>query len=235
MNNMFILNGRLGEDKKYGYVTCRNSSCIDYFISNVSMFEYLRNLYVDDFCPLLSDVHNPLVLQMHSKTQTTETSLSEEQIVKDKLWDRQCPDVFVDSIDMLKLCEIESKLDNLIDNKSFDNYNLDIIVQDIASLYIDSAQKAFGKQPAKSNKNNYKSKRKPWYGKDCDNARKIFNKAKTRFRLSKTQTNHSRMKQKGKTYKRLIHKHYRRYVNKNAEKIKKPQINRPQKILAIHK
>ena len=82
---------------------------------------------------------------------------------------------------MLKLSEIESKLDNLIDNKSNDNDNIDIIVQDIANLYIESAQRAFGKQFVKSNKNNYKPKRKPWYGKDCDNARKIFNKGKTVF------------------------------------------------------
>ena len=161
-NNMFILNGRLGEDKVHGHTTCRNSSCIDYFISNVYMFEYLRNLYVDDFCPLLSDVHNPLVIKMQLKPKTTETSLSkEEQIVKDKLWDRRCPDLFVDSIDMLKLCEIESKLDNLIDNKAIDNVNIDIIVQDIANLYIESAQRAFGKQFVKSNKSNYKPKRKP--------------------------------------------------------------------------
>ena len=131
----------------------------------------------------MSDVHNPLVIKMQLKPKTTETSLSkEEQIVKDKLWDRRCPDLFVDSIDMLKLCEIESNLDNLTDNQAIDNDNLGIIVQDIANLYIESAQRAFGKQFVKSNENNYKPKRKPWYGKDCDNARKIFNKAKNRFR-----------------------------------------------------
>lgn len=229
-NNMFILNGRFGEDKLHGHTTCRNSSCIDYFISNVLMFEHLCNLYVDAFCPLLSDVHNPLVLKMQLKTKTTEPSLSkEEQIMRDKLWDRRYPDLFVDSIDMLKLCEIESNLDNLIDNNSFDNYNIDIIVQDIANLYIESAQKAFGKQPVKSNKNNYKSKRKPWYGKECDKARKIFNKAKNRFRLSKTLADRSYMKQKGKAYKRLIHKHYRRYVNKNAEQLKNLKSTDPKK------
>ena len=128
-NNMFILNDRLGEDKVHGHTTCRNSIRIEYFISNVYMFGYLRHLYVDDFCPLLSDVHNPLVIKMQLKAKTTETSLSkEEQKVKDKLWDRRCPDLFIDSIDMLKLCEIESKLDNLIDNKSIDNDNIDRIV-----------------------------------------------------------------------------------------------------------
>ena len=37
------------------------------------------------------------------------------------------------------------------------------------------------------------------------------------------------MKQKGKTYKRLIHKHYRRYVNKNAEKLKNLKSTDPKK------
>lgn len=157
-NNWYILNGRLGEDKLYGNTTCRNSSCIDYFISNVNMFEYSHTLFVDNFCPLLSDVHNPILFKMRLKTAAFETPLSaEEEILKDKLWDRNFPDQFVDSIDVLKLCEIESKLDNFIENKSFEQINIDLIVQDLANLFIESSRKAYGTQSENSEYTQLKS------------------------------------------------------------------------------
>ena len=61
------------------------------------------------------------------------------------MWNNDCPEKFVDAIDILKLSEIESKLDNLITN-DFSKSELDLIVHDISRLFLDSAQTAFGEK-----------------------------------------------------------------------------------------
>lgn len=227
-NNFYILNGRLGKEHQYGRTTCRNASCIDYFISNNSMFEYLYDMSVDDFCPLLSDVHNPVLLTLSFKHKTFVTIPPIDENAPEgnycKLWDRCNPDKFVDCIDMLKLCEVESKLDNFIDSSSIEKLDVDLIVQEISSLFTDSSQKAYGTQYSenstkfKPNKN--RPKNKPWFGKDCDTARKDFHTAKNRFNNLRTNTNKQNMKLKGNSFKRITRMHYRRYINKNANKIK---------------
>ena len=45
-----------------------------------------------------------------------------------KLWDRHHPDLFVDSIDMLKQCEIESNLNRLQENNDINISDVDLIV-----------------------------------------------------------------------------------------------------------
>ena len=65
-NSFYILNGRLGSDKNRGATTCRSASTADYFICDTKLFPFTVNLYmyVDNYCPLLSDVHNPVILEI---------------------------------------------------------------------------------------------------------------------------------------------------------------------------
>lgn len=233
-NNFFILNGRLGYDKSVGGTTCRGVSCIDYFLSNVSVFNYCRNLCVEEFCPLLSDVHNPVSLKLSLKENNFVGTPSVENEIKTKagvkMWDNDCPEKVVDSIDILKLCEIESKLDNLI-TYDFGKSELDLIVLDISRLFLDSAQTAFGDKfrPQPRKNSTYKNNSQPWYGRECKEAQKEFIKAKNRYRGSKTDTNKLNMKTKGKYYRRINHVHYRRHVNSNANKIKSLKSSNPKK------
>ena len=67
-NNFYILIGGLGDDRTQGGTTCRNVSCIDYFVCNVNRFEFCCNLYVDEVFPLLSDVHSPISLKVCFKS-----------------------------------------------------------------------------------------------------------------------------------------------------------------------
>ena len=65
-NNMYILNGRVGEDRHVGIFTCKNSSVVDYCIGTSSPLGL-----VDDFCvlecsSLFSDVHFPLSITLRS-------------------------------------------------------------------------------------------------------------------------------------------------------------------------
>lgn len=61
-NNIFIVNGRIGEDK----LTCKNSSTVDYVICSVLMFKLFENFYIHNFCNLYSDVHCPITFELKS-------------------------------------------------------------------------------------------------------------------------------------------------------------------------
>ena len=220
-NIFYILNGRLGYDKSVGGTTCRGISCIDYFLSNVSIFNYCSNFCVEEFCPLLSDVHKPVSLKLVLKENSFITSPSKENEINTKAdvisWNNDCAEKFVDAIDILMLREIESKLDNLITN-DFSKSGLDQIVHDIPRLFLDSAQTAFGEKliPQHRKYSTTKNNSQPWYGRECKDARKEFIKAKNRYRGSKTDTNKFNMKTKGTYYRRVNHVHYRRHVDNNA-------------------
>ena len=66
-NNMYILNGCVGEDRHVGIITCKNSSVVDYCIGTNS-----RLGLGDDFCvlevsSLFSHVHCPLSITLRSE------------------------------------------------------------------------------------------------------------------------------------------------------------------------
>ncbi|MEW8544141.1 MAG: reverse transcriptase family protein, partial [Candidatus Thiodiazotropha sp.] len=108
---------------------------------------------------------------------------------------------------------------------------MDSIVNDISSLFLDSAQTAYGKKsrPYSDKNSTIKSNSQPWYGRECMEARKEFIKAKNRYSGCKTQVNKQNMKAKGKHYRRVNHIHYRRHINNNANKIKSLKFSNPKK------
>jgi hypothetical protein len=49
-NNLFIVNGRIGDDKtESGKLTCKNSSVVDYCICTCSFLQFVYNFKVLDF------------------------------------------------------------------------------------------------------------------------------------------------------------------------------------------
>ena len=64
MHDLFICNGRCGDDRDIGHFTCKNASVVDYSVMSAELFEYVANFEVDIFDPFLSDVHNPICLSL---------------------------------------------------------------------------------------------------------------------------------------------------------------------------
>ena len=95
---------------------------------------------------------------------------TDETVRNIKLWDSEHPENFVDSIDILKLGEMENSLDSLISLNICEQSDLDSIVQDISQLFTESAYTAYGEKfiPCNINIKNQpnssgKSLGKPWY------------------------------------------------------------------------
>ena len=59
-NDVFILNGRIGEDKDIGKFTCTNVGVVDYIIASPEYLKHITNFQVLKFSKLLSDVHCPI-------------------------------------------------------------------------------------------------------------------------------------------------------------------------------
>ena len=57
-NNIYIANGRVGNDKNIGKVTSKESnSTVDYFIIASELFPFITEFGIIDFDPLFSDIH----------------------------------------------------------------------------------------------------------------------------------------------------------------------------------
>jgi hypothetical protein len=59
-NDVFILNGRIGEDKDIGKFTCKNVGVVDYIIASPEYLKHITNFQVLKFSKLHSDVHCPI-------------------------------------------------------------------------------------------------------------------------------------------------------------------------------
>ena len=64
-NNMYILNGRVGEDRHVGKFTCKNSSVVDYCIGTSGLLGLVDDFCVLEFCSLFSIVHYLLHLDLN--------------------------------------------------------------------------------------------------------------------------------------------------------------------------
>ena len=68
-NDLFIINGRIENDKVIGKLTCKNSSVVDYGISSVDFFKHIANFSICQFSKLFSDVHSPISLSLKSENK----------------------------------------------------------------------------------------------------------------------------------------------------------------------
>ena len=73
-NNLFIVNGRIGDDYlESGRLTCRNSSVVDYYICSPCFFEYVCNFKVVDLSRLMSI---PLLLQLFNLMKKPQATIN---------------------------------------------------------------------------------------------------------------------------------------------------------------
>ena len=57
---VLLLNGRVGEDRHEGRLTCKNLSTVDYCLCSVKLLKCVNNFRILEFSSLYSDVHSPL-------------------------------------------------------------------------------------------------------------------------------------------------------------------------------
>jgi hypothetical protein len=74
-NNIFICNGRIGDDKGIGKSTSKIVSVVDYAICSPLLFKIIDNCSVLETSKLFSDIYNPLSMVFNCIRETTSTML----------------------------------------------------------------------------------------------------------------------------------------------------------------
>ena len=86
--DLYIVNGRCGDDKDVGKTTSKNVSTVDYCIVTKDIFDKIEQFQVKEFDDMLSDIHFPLHLSLVSYiTSEPQENTSETVNVKNRILD----------------------------------------------------------------------------------------------------------------------------------------------------
>ena len=88
--NLYIANSRVGLDRGIGKRTCKNRSVIDYLISSSNLFPFIQEFDINDFNPILSDIHNSVHISLKTCLQ--------KQSTKSVKWNDNKRDDFVNMV-----------------------------------------------------------------------------------------------------------------------------------------
>jgi exonuclease III len=249
---ILILNGRTGQDQGIGELTCAEASTIDYMIASPSLHAHVEDFLVDEFDPLLSDKHRPIISKLkvlqptprnglqammdHKVPQSPVGNSITDKVVRNK-WNNNAVKTFQASFndEMMDALgtSIESLDPNNITKQDMDNLNsrLKNIYQDcgirsgVTKTYSDRIRPANQKQNIKPNK--------PFFTEECHNHRKIYLKAKEKNRKQKSNSSKDELLQASRTYRKAIKQAHKQYYKQLHDKLRGLKTNNPKDYWAI--
>ncbi|CAG2185947.1 unnamed protein product [Mytilus edulis] len=205
-NNMFILNGRMCEDKGLGSFTCKNTSVVDYNIASPNFLKLVQNFSVLNSSVLFSDIHNPLSLKITCYEKQNDVSHDDEMPEeKIKRWENEQLDTFISNIDRLKVNEILAQLTEMVENTS-ENSIINKVVEDVCHLLTNAAKSTFGTFTKRRKHTQNIKKSKPWFDSECKEARKKFRSSRRKLKRNHTDDRVNETKKLEKSYKRVMDK-----------------------------
>ena len=88
---------------------------MDYFLSSATIFDKITNFEVQEFSDLFSDAHCDISLGLSVSLESI-PSLKEghNQMRKPKLWKPDNTEIFIENFDIVRVADIEAKLDDLL-------------------------------------------------------------------------------------------------------------------------
>ena len=183
---MSIVNGRMGNDAQVGRPTCKNVSVVDYVICTTNMFSPIVNFEVDDFNPMLSDVHSAVRLTLrrevhcdpdtHHATPPPNVNHHNSLPLKPK-WKCELGNQYEQNLIEVDVSGIMRELDRLSSDTSPGQTEVNKVVSDINNMFNDAAR-SLGMVRADHTPSGCSRPRvrhephKAWYNQDCENKRK---------------------------------------------------------------
>ena len=231
-NNLFILNGRIGTDYEAPKLTCKNKSTVDYFLSSPYVFEYIENFCVHEFSSLFSDAHSPVSLIFRSNFEKPQPTEIKYNLRSGKLWNSEKADVFVENFDIVHVLQVESKLNNILDQKDVKNADIDDIVGDIASLFQSCTKESFGLRKNITS-NSKSSNSKPWFNSACIRSRNLYNKTRKMYNRYKSEYYKNLLKIVSSSYKKTLSKQNKRFRDEKVSRLRHLKKNDPREYWKI--
>ena len=230
--NLFILNGRVGQDYITPKLTCKEKSTMDYILSSASTFENIKDFQVEEFNCLFSDAHCAVTLMLNLQWgSNVEKRALKEETVKTIFWQSDKSEVFIENFDIMKVAEIENYLDHLIETNNIEETQVNEIVNNINGVFEECAKESFGCKTRKTD-NKY-SKFKPWFNRDCINARNVYHKTHKMYNSYKTEYYKNMLKHVSKQYKQTLNKNCKKFKNERIQKLRRIKTNDPKQYWKI--
>ena len=149
-NSMFIVNGRVGNDKNIGRFTCRNASVVDYCITSPELLKLFFDFDILESSKLFSDVHAPLHILLsvnlnNNDSNSNTVRKTNPSKAKIKSGENEKVTDFQENIDEKKLHTFEQKLSRWQNEIGVtDQAIIDSLLEDLGNIFTGSAKKTFG-------------------------------------------------------------------------------------------
>ena len=220
-NNLFIFNGRIHNDLT-GKYTFKDKSVIDYTIATADCFQFIRDFDVKGTDSLFSDGHSLLqfMFETQSEFATHKINLPLPEY-KPSCWQAEKLVDFIANIDPERVESISAQLNSYPHSLG----TIEHITNEIVSLFDAASNSAFTSFHARHV--HTCSDNKPWFGSQCNRARKKYHRAKRKYNLFPTNLNKRMLNKTSKEYKRVINFHISKYKHSNANKLRHMSSNRP--------
>ena len=163
-SNLFILNGRCGQDRGVGSLTFKDISTIDYSLSSFEGLKFIGDFSVHPLDPIFTDGHCLLeksytfIIKQSKQLNTRNVpTFSNHKRQENKKLD------FINNIDLTLVNQLHDDLRNAINQQSVNSNFINSISSGISNLFQDWASQTF-------KTNTFKGKHKtdkPWFGFKC--------------------------------------------------------------------
>ena len=140
-NNLYIVNGRVCDDKRIGKITCKGTSVVVYAIASLYILQNIIKFKVLDFEYLYSDIHSPLIVSINILSTDGQDDIEDIEL-KPRTWNKQLANTYSENINRETIDDIVSNIDKLSEN--FSKEQLNVTVGNISSLFVDTATNTFG-------------------------------------------------------------------------------------------
>ena len=242
--DIFIVNGRIGNNSFSRRCTSKDSSVVDYVLASLSLFDNVKDFRVLDFDEMFSDIHCPISVLFSFTgpiTYSTPTHIlnTDSNPTCNKRLTR--PKWFADSDQKFKsklhehdheLIMLNSDIANMLSNLSDVSQTQ---VNDCCSKICKIMLNVGSDIGVCKNENiNIKKNRKRksdnllWFDSDCEKKRKEFFKAKNMARKYKSDPGLlEKRSNASKNYKKQLHVSFKKYQSKFIKNIRKTKSSDP--------
>ena len=216
MNTLFILNGRTEGDISPG--AFKNTSCIDYFICSRNVLPVVKCLIVHNYCPLLSDAHNPVSLELNLSTFVVNTSYQNSMDSRPRLWDTSKADIYKVNFGQRNVNYLMSSLLELENQEFVQQSEVDTIIENLNKMFFVAAEGTFGYSNIRNDNSNEVHK-PTWYGYQCRKMRQKRHSAKCVYKFNRNEVNKVALNRAGKEYKKTMRQSYIKFKRFNIKKL----------------
>ena len=168
----------------------QNSGTVDYFVSTAFNFELVSSIITThEFDALLSDAHCAVsfsIVPINKNYNIDDTPQYSKTQPNVRLWNVDKKDSFCQNLNYGDIFKIYSSLDIMTSGYNVSSESVNNIVQQIENLFLKFGYTPQKKKSTSTNKSMH-AKWKPWFNRECHEARNMYHNTRKLYNKYKTQ------------------------------------------------